>query len=507
MIPVKPHILIYAFVLLLNSSGAALAGNTAPAKEPPLPGQSAPSATVSLSRTTVPTDEAGVDIVLLMDSSGSMKRTDPKNYRKDAAKLFVSLLSKDDRIGIMSFGDNATLLRRLTQNTETSRKDLFTAVNKITSKEYSTNITAAVKKGFDELKTSRNKHRMLVLMSDGKLALGDKERDDAALAALYALLPELVKENITLYTVAFTEESDRMLLEKMASETGGFFRFAREDKDVHLMFASIFEKIKTPDTVPFEGGSFTIDREIREATVLITKKPKTRLSLMDPSNNKNTAVRHTSHLAWFESSVFDMITIQEPLAGIWHVKQSVNEGNKVYVLTDLSLKTSFNKDFAERGDRIVIDAWLEKQGGIVTEKDVLESTTFSAEIAGPENKMITRAILSSPSNTIAGLAAGKYSATIPIEAAGEFTIKLLAQGKTFKREKVVIIKVVEPPAAPPVERKQAPLPAIVQQMPADEKIHWMTVLVKLGFVNLIVVSLAVGGFVLWKRANGKREGK
>jgi uncharacterized protein (TIGR03503 family) len=305
--------------------------------------------------------------------------------------------------------------------------------------------------------------------------------------------------------VAFTEESDRILLEKMASETGGFFRFAREDKDVHLMFASIFEKIKAPDAVPFEEGSFTIDREINEATVLITKKPKTRVSLMDPSNNKNTSARHTSHIAWFESSVFDMITIQEPLAGIWRVKQSVNEGNKVYVLTNLSLKTSFNKDIAERGGRIVIDAWLEKQGGIVTEKDVLESTTFSAEIAGPENKTVTRAILSSPSTTVAWLAAGKYSATIPVDAAGEFTVTLLAQGKTFKREKVVFIKVVERPAVPPVERKQAPLLASVQQLPADEKIHWMTVLLKLGFVNLIVVILAVGGFILWKRTIGKRE--
>jgi Ca-activated chloride channel family protein len=52
--------------------------------------------------------DAGFDIILLIDSSGSMKQTDPRNYRKEAPKLFISLLDKDDRVGIMSFGDAAT---------------------------------------------------------------------------------------------------------------------------------------------------------------------------------------------------------------------------------------------------------------------------------------------------------------------------------------------------------------------------------------------------------------
>jgi len=505
MITIKSYLAVCAYLILLFTPAAALAGNTHLTKTPHRPGQTVPTATVSLLTTTSPTAEAGVDVMLLMDSSGSMKRTDPRNYRRDAAKLFISLLGKEDRIGVMSFGDDATLLLPLTQNTEAGRKDLFGAVTKITSKEFSTNITAAVQKGLDELKTSRKQQRMLIMMSDGKLALGTKERDDAALAALNMLLPELAKANIKLYAVAFTGESDRVLLEKMAQDTGGFFRFAREDKDMHVMFASIFEKIKSPDTIPFEGESFTIDHEISEATVLVTKKSGTRLSLMDPSNKKNTAVRHTANIVWFESSVFDMITIQEPLAGTWSVKLSMNEGNKVYILTNLSLKTSFDKSFANRGAGIVIDAWLDKQGGTVTEKDLLESTTFSAEITGPDNKTVKYDLLSSASSTVIMPVVGKYSATIPVDAGGEYTVKLQAQGKTFKRVKLVPFTAVDPPAAPPVERKQAPLPALVQTTHAEAEIHWMTVLLRLGLVNLVVVILAAGGSILRKKTFRKRE--
>jgi Ca-activated chloride channel family protein len=231
----------------------------------------------------VPQVDAGSDILLLIDSSGSMKTTDPGNYRKEASKLFISLLGPGDRVGVMSFGDAAIMLSPLAQNSEQNRKVLFEAVGRIESRDLTTNITDAVQKGFDELKTSKQRDRVLLVMSDGKLDLGTKEKDAAALGALNTLLPELAKAKVKLYTVAFTDGSDSALLERMALETGGFFRFAKTDKDVHGMFASIFEKIKSPDSVPFEGETFKIDSEIREATVLVTKKQGTTLLLMDPA--------------------------------------------------------------------------------------------------------------------------------------------------------------------------------------------------------------------------------
>ncbi len=454
------------------------------------------------SKTASPAD-AGSDIILLIDSSGSMKKTDPADYRKEASKLFISLLGPKDRIGVISFGDAATVLSPLAQNSEKNHKALFAAVKKITSKELSTNITDAVRKGFDELKTSQKRGRVLIMMSDGKLALGSREKDEAASAALAALLPELANQQIKLYAVAFTEESDSALLEHMAKATGGFFRFAKEDKDVHVMFASIFEKIKSPDTVPFEGETFTIDREIREATVLVTKKARTALTLLGPSNEKNTASRHAANIAWFESSVFDMVTIQGPSPGTWRVKLSANEGNKVYVLTDLGLKTSFDRSFANRDENIVIDAWLEKQGGRVTERTVLDHTTFSALITGPDHKITTLTLVSGGTTTADPNMSGTYSSSFPITLAGEYSVKLLAQGKTFKREKTLLFKAVEPPAAPVVEQKHGPLPAAVHA-PAEKEVSWTTVLLQFLIVNLILAALATGGYILWNKVLKKR---
>jgi len=445
----------------------------------------------------------GCDVVLLIDSSGSMKRTDPKGYRKEAAKLFISLLGEDDHIGVMSFGDTATRLAPLTPNNKQNRKQLFSAVGRITSKEYSTNITDAVQKGFDELKSSPRRQRILIMMSDGKLALGAEEKDAAALEQLKRLLPELAQANVKLYTIAFTEESDSVLLENMAKETGGFFRYAREDKDVHGMFASLFEKLKAPDAVPFEGEAFTIDNEIKEATVLVTKEPGTALSLVDPSGKKNTASGHPATVEWYQSSVFDMITIQEPAPGKWSVKLSTNEGNKVYVLTNLSLRTSFDRSFVNKGETVTIDAWLEKQGGVVTEPGVLENTAFSVEITSPDAKPIKLDLLSAVSGTVKP-ASGTYAARFTCPVVGEYALTLLSQGKTFKRTRTVSFKAIEPPQAAPGEPKPAAMPAPALSAPSDEAVSWGKVLLLFVIINLVIALLAGGGYAIWKKTSKMR---
>jgi uncharacterized protein (DUF58 family) len=54
-------------------------------------------------------DNGNIDVVLVMDSSGSMKKTDPQSLRIPAAKLFISLLKDGDRASVISFsGDIRT---------------------------------------------------------------------------------------------------------------------------------------------------------------------------------------------------------------------------------------------------------------------------------------------------------------------------------------------------------------------------------------------------------------
>src|SRR5208337_1648676 len=193
---------------------------------------------------------------------------------------------------------------------------------KISSREFSTNIYEGVKKGFDELKTSGSNKKVLVLLSDGKLTLGSKEKEAEALSSLSALLPEVVKSGITLSTIAFSDQSDAKFLQDLARAGGGFFKLALTDQDIHTIFAAMFEKIKAPDTVPFDGDSFSIDKDIKEATVFVSKKAGTKTILQEPSGKKDTPEKFGKNIRWYETKLFDLITVNEPGQGKWRVNLS-----------------------------------------------------------------------------------------------------------------------------------------------------------------------------------------
>lgn len=452
-----------------------------------------------LSAETVNRQDTGFDVVILIDSSGSMRRTDPHDYRKSGAKLLVSLLGRNDRISIISFGDSANVLIPLTQNTAKNRDKLFSAINRVTSREFSTNITEAVKRGFEVLKKSERENRIIVLLSDGKLALGDEERDRIAHEELSRLLPELVNSGIKIYSVAFTEFSDLKLLNDIAKYTGGIFRLAKTDRDIHLIFSSIYEKMKSPDMIPLKGDAFYIDKDIKEAVLVISKKPGASTELIDPSNRKHSSKRHGKNMLWHRAEVFDVITIKNPTPGIWRVKLSVADGHKIYVLTDLSLQTSFERDFVYVGDELNIDAWLEDKGVVLTKQDVLKHVAFFSEISGTGIKEPLRIDLLAAEFADDGRRYGRFF----VKDTGEYMLKIVADGKTFKRERVFQFKSVEPPPKPVKE---------VQPPDAELSIWhtWRPVLINLGLINLGLLIIAVLTFAVKKltaRKNKKPKGR
>jgi hypothetical protein len=437
--------------------------------------------------------DKGFAIVLLMDSSGSMKKTDPRDYRKDSARLFISLLSTEDKIGVVSFGDSAKTLIPLTSNTRNNRAALFSAVNKISSREFSTDITGAVKQGIKELQSSNSKNRVLILMSDGKLALGDPQKDEASLAELMKLLPELKAAGIKIYSIAFSGLSDPKLLGDIAEKTSGFFRYAATDKDIHIMFASIFEMIKSPDSVAIQGDSFRIDQDIREAVLLITKQAGTVTVLVDPSGKKNRQGKSAKNIQWYGSSIFDMITVQEPAAGQWKVKLSSREGNRVFVLTNLKLKSSFDRNTVNKGENVAVDAWLERDGKRIAEKEVLDQILLSAEVIEPDGKGIKITLVGKAAD--AGIFAGEFVAN----QSGDYTVKLSAESKTFNRTKDILFKTVDPPPSAVVQAQPQPSEKSAPQPQPAGEIDWEKTLLYFGPVYIILLALAVILFIWGRR--------
>jgi hypothetical protein len=449
-------------------------------------------------------EKKNMDVVLVMDSTGSMKKTDPQFLRIPAAKLFISLLDKNDRAGVISFSDFAELLSSsVLLDSENSKNTLFQAVDKITSAGLHTNLHEALNKGIEVLGAEKRpgSEKVIVFMSDGIMDTGDPEKDKALIEKLKSDLTKILIDNgIKVYAIAFTGQSDTQLLERVSKQTGGFYNLAMTDRDLHVVFASIFESLKAPDMLPVSGNGFLIDKSIEEVTIVTTKdSPDTTIKLSAPDGKKYSSGNKPLDTEWFASSNFDMVTMKNPLEGKWEILFSTGKNNKAYVITNLNLQTNFNELYPLFGQNLDIRVWLEKDGKTIKEKEVLEKITISLELSKPDGEMIRL----QPFNKEDGI----FEKSIELFKAGNYKLKIIADGKTFQREKTFAFKLSDVKESQEDIKLRKSLKKPEVQIPlknnTEDEVHWGKVIAQFMIINLVVGIIV---FVYLKRRSFKKIG-
>ena len=398
-------------------------------------------------------DKGGVDAVLIMDSSGSMAKNDPDKLRVPAAKMFMSLLGAQDRIGLISFSDNGYPVLHLTAPGPDTNARILASADKVSSRGVYTNLHAALEKGLAMLEREgkEGQEQMLVLMSDGKMDVGNTDDDWALTQKLQGELLQTAKERgVKVYSIAFTEASDVELLNQLASETGALFKLARTDQDLHEVFSAIFESAKDPDMLPIEGGEFVVDASIEEVTIVASKEREdVRIYLRTPDGKQLGAENAGDNLKWFISHHFDMITLKNPEPGTWKLLYTGGK-NRAYIVTNMTLNHNPQQAALSVGEDMVLEAWLEQDGRLLDREAVLTNTKFLMEIQDPGGASVRFDLFDRGEFGDRAVADGIYANTLSYENPGTYRISIIAEGETFQRQKTVHFEV----AAPPVSLQQ-----------------------------------------------------
>jgi Mg-chelatase subunit ChlD len=407
--------------------------------------------------------EGGVDAVLVMDSSGSMAKNDPNKLRVPAAKLFMSLLGERDRIGLVSFSDNGYPVLHLTAPGSKTNARILASADKVSSKGVYTNLHAALEKGLAMLEKEgqEGQEQMLVLMSDGKMDVGDTDEDWALKQKLQGeLLQSAMERGVKVYTIAFTEASDFELLKDVANKTGALFKLAQTDKDLHEVFSAIFESAKDPDMLPIEGDEFVVDASIEEVTIVASKEREdVRIFLQSPQGKQLGSDAAGDKIKWFMSHHFDMITLRDPEPGTWKLLYTGGR-NRAYIVTNMNLNHNPQNPNLEVGKDMVLETWLEQDGELLDKEAVLTNTKFTMEIQDPSGASVRFDLFDQGEYGDTKPADGIYSNTLSYENPGGYRLSIIAKGETFQRQKTVHFEVAAPP---PGLEPPAPEPAVVTE--------------------------------------------
>ena len=154
-----------------------------------------------------------IDMMLVLDTSASLRRTDPDEYRTIASVGLIESLSpkSDTQVGVVGFSGDSELTQPLTSD----RRDVVRALLDL-KRSGGTNLAAGIHTALEELKQNGrpDSSRVIMLFTDG-MSNQKKAREAAALAQ---------SQGVAVQTMLLGENlKGGFLLEEIAAATGGNF--------------------------------------------------------------------------------------------------------------------------------------------------------------------------------------------------------------------------------------------------------------------------------------------
>lgn len=203
----------------------------------------------------------GIDIILVLDISSSMRAVDFQPNRMEAAKSVAREFidsRRDDRIGLVVFAAQSFLQCPLTIDYDVLTQ-LLDQVDIIEEKYDGTAIGLAIANAVNRLRDSEAKSKIIILLSDGRNNAGELDPGTAAgMAESFGIKVYTIgagKEGKAPYPVMYPGgrvqyrlvdvEIDEDVLKNIAAMTGGKYFRATDEQSLATIYHEISEMEKT----------------------------------------------------------------------------------------------------------------------------------------------------------------------------------------------------------------------------------------------------------------------
>ena len=378
------------------------------------------------------------DVVLIIDSSGSMDWNDPNDLRKAAARFFVDLADPAIQIAIVDFNGFAKTYAPLTFADSAGKAELKRAVNRVDS-DGDTDMALGLQLGFNALAASvaPDARKAAVLLTDGNDTL-------PKLASEY--VKDYVAQGWDVYTIGLGDEVDRDLLDQIAELTPEGEYFPASLDNMQTVYNKILARVTRKSIISNHIGhinqnqqitkKFLIDASITEIVPAANWQGSTiELILIDPNGVEITPLDAVANagITHETAPTFAIYTIENPVPGEWGMKATgtdIPAEGEQYQLTVAATSDfvtnllSFEPSYAV-GDTVRVGIRAQSKTG-QTSEPVLGATA-SAEVVRPDGRIDSLNLVDVAGN---GLYLNNYTG---VDIEGTYLIRVSIQNG-FSRE-------------------------------------------------------------------------
>ena len=390
------------------------------------------------------------DIVLIIDSSGSMAENDLHELRKEAAKQFIDLADSDVQIGVVDFDHSTETLASLTfaintTDQEDGKNKLKNAVDLIDA-HGDTDIAQGLQKGFEVLSNSTTftARKAAVLLTDG-VDNNPKTPDE--------YVRNYVANGWFVYTIGLGSGVNEVLLRRIAGETLEGEYYPVTQGNIQLVYNKILAKITLKSVVLASPSGYinqgqtlekpvSVDEWVTKADFTLSWGGSTiEMVLVDPGGAVITPdIAATLGINYQVAPTYAIYTVDNPMQGEWKMRITGTdippEGEPYSIVVTgasdfVTNFLAFEPNYAI-GDIVRIGIRIEEKTGD-TAQPIIGATT-SATVVRPDGRIETLNLFDDGTHNDNAAGDGIYTTDYTnVDILGTYLIRVSVQNG-FSRE-------------------------------------------------------------------------
>lgn len=269
-------------------------------------------------------------VVILLDTSGSMRTNDPDRLALDSIAQLVYSLPSGYRTGIVTYGTEAALLSEAADNGH--RDDLIELAKSVGYKGYS-NAGAGLSSAVDALAQAPDGEKYIVLFSDGEILMKEGADTGESRQEYQAAADRAGELGITIYIIGLGEDMENPDNDifKAAAATGGKSWHIAQVKELQRAIDAVLEEIgvkqSTIAIVDTGGGP---EKVAVELPYLQADRIKVLMTCSAPLQNLNSSFQAES-ARQVNGDRYSLLEIERPTGGHLEISFEAENGSQVRI--------------------------------------------------------------------------------------------------------------------------------------------------------------------------------
>ena len=333
-----------------------------------------------------------IDIRILVDVSGSMKKTDPLNLRVPALQVLTQLLPENAQAGVWEFADEANLVVPHGAIDAKWREQALAAAQNIRSNGQYTDIGGALQTAaFGEQARTSQRNLHVILLTDGMVDVAKNEVVNirARNELLQHITQQYVDAGALVHAIGLSHAVDEKTLNDIARRTDGLFAVAENaDQLLDIFLRALDNSVLTQQApVSTDRQSFVVNDDAQSITVVVEKHGAQAVALQSPGGEVISASEISKQVDWQESSTHDVVTVQQPEQGTWTVTSNAAQVTRVNVQGKLQMDLRLPSNNIYIGQSTPLQIALADASGAITDPELLSQFALQLSLENDQQQV------------------------------------------------------------------------------------------------------------------------